>query len=313
MKKVAFFTALPSRDLVAAAVAEAARANKAKVTRLDSMEMLDSVLATLWRMIKTADVVVADVSHGNANVIYEIGLAHGAGKPVILLSSTGAKPLPADLSGQLYIQYSDTVEGIRNLEYRLTHLLREHFDAERKIPRLRGPSDASQMRPGRKKAAQSEFDSILEVSGAERHHRFTDWFATLLDAVPSWEVVSRAESGRDRGYDLVVWNSSSASEFGALGNPIPIELKAHKTLRSDTIAAACQRAQLERLKGIIFATTAKSTASTRKLIQQLYDVQRFAVLLLDYDSLHTVTSPEDLLKVSRSQLQRVVYGVADDV
>jgi hypothetical protein len=50
----------------------------------------------VWQGIRSADVVVADITGNNPNVFYEVGLAHALGKEVIVLTQD-EKDLPFDI------------------------------------------------------------------------------------------------------------------------------------------------------------------------------------------------------------------------
>ena len=56
--------------------------------------------------IRKADLIIADVSRENPNVLYELGFAHALRKPTILLVDikSGSR-LPSDLDGLEYITY----------------------------------------------------------------------------------------------------------------------------------------------------------------------------------------------------------------
>ena len=57
--------------------------------------------------IERADLVVADVSGTDSNVMYELGYAHALGKPTVLLvDGTGEHGLPSALAGNLFLTYS---------------------------------------------------------------------------------------------------------------------------------------------------------------------------------------------------------------
>ena len=58
----------------------------------------------IWNEILQAGVIVADVSALNANVFYEVGLAHALGKEVFILKRGDAK-VPADFGGAHYYEY----------------------------------------------------------------------------------------------------------------------------------------------------------------------------------------------------------------
>ncbi len=56
--------------------------------------------------IRQADLIIADVSRQNPNVLYEVGFAHALRKPTILLFNIKSNyNLPSDLAGLQYITY----------------------------------------------------------------------------------------------------------------------------------------------------------------------------------------------------------------
>jgi hypothetical protein len=63
------------------------------------------VMDQIWRGINSAKVLVAELTTKNANVFYELGLAHALGKPVVLVSST-QEDVPFDLH-QIRVIYYD--------------------------------------------------------------------------------------------------------------------------------------------------------------------------------------------------------------
>ncbi|HZF14037.1 MAG TPA: hypothetical protein VFE33_35025 [Thermoanaerobaculia bacterium] len=66
-----------------------------------------NVMADLWSGIYFADVVVADLTGRNANVLYEVGIAHALAKPVILLAQSDAD-IPFDLRTRRVVIYKAT-------------------------------------------------------------------------------------------------------------------------------------------------------------------------------------------------------------
>lgn len=71
----------------------------------------------IWRGITGSGVIVADVTGGNANVAYEVGLADAIGKEVILLSQESK--VPFDFSGQRLIIYENSIAGSLSLKDQL--------------------------------------------------------------------------------------------------------------------------------------------------------------------------------------------------
>jgi hypothetical protein len=73
--------------------------------RGDSLFRPSPVMADVWQMIQSAKVLVAELTEKNANVFYELGLAHALGKPVILISET-IDDVPFDLQPLRVILYN---------------------------------------------------------------------------------------------------------------------------------------------------------------------------------------------------------------
>ena len=64
---------------------------------------------SVYQNITRADLVVADITGGNPDVMYEVGFAHALRKPVILLADRTTTNIPLDLAGHLVI-ISDPAE-----------------------------------------------------------------------------------------------------------------------------------------------------------------------------------------------------------
>lgn len=65
------------------------------------------IMDQIWRGIHGADVLVAELTSKNANVFYELGLAHALEKPVVLVSSN-EEDVPFDLRHIRVILYDQT-------------------------------------------------------------------------------------------------------------------------------------------------------------------------------------------------------------
>lgn len=92
-------------DTVRRAVEEAGlRIVRYRNTIRPGAEMTSSILDGIRR----ADLIIADVTRKNPNVLYEIGFAHALRKPTILLFDVKSNDsLPSDLSGLQYITYDN--------------------------------------------------------------------------------------------------------------------------------------------------------------------------------------------------------------
>ncbi len=71
-----------------------------------------SIMEEVWAALNACRFVIAEISGGNDNVFYELGIAHTLNKPAILIT-TAARPeqVAFDVRHLRYLQYENTVEG----------------------------------------------------------------------------------------------------------------------------------------------------------------------------------------------------------
>ena len=85
--------------------------------RADDFAHNKEILAVIRTLIQQSLLIIADITDNNANVFYELGFAHGLGKPAILITQNRDE-VPFDL------------RGIKNIEYRSV------TDLKSKLPEL---------------------------------------------------------------------------------------------------------------------------------------------------------------------------------
>ena len=85
------------------------------IARADDFFTPDVIMNNIWAAIYHSQIVIADCTGRNANVFYEIGLAHALGKPVILITQN-QDDVPFDLKQRRFIKYSFTPRGMHDLE-----------------------------------------------------------------------------------------------------------------------------------------------------------------------------------------------------
>jgi hypothetical protein len=81
-----------------------------------------NVLQDIWSALYASRLVIAELTERNANVYYELGIAHTLGKPAVLLAQD-INSIPFDLRHQRVIVYSDDLPGYSKLQRELpSHL-----------------------------------------------------------------------------------------------------------------------------------------------------------------------------------------------
>jgi len=97
--------------------------------RGDEIYTNQSIVQDIWSAVRSARLVVAELSGRNPNVMYEIGLAHAIGKPIILLTRT-EDDVPFDLKALRYIFYdTNNPEWGNDLRTELTRAIRRILDS----------------------------------------------------------------------------------------------------------------------------------------------------------------------------------------
>ena len=93
----------------------------------DALDAEDAFIDTIISNIQKADVIIADCTGHNPNVLYELGLAHAYGKPVLPIMQTAdpARDIPSDLRHRTFILYQldRHVEFFDELDTRLQHMM----------------------------------------------------------------------------------------------------------------------------------------------------------------------------------------------
>lgn len=106
--------------------------------RADDFFQPTEIMSTIWSRIKSATIILADVSGRNPNVFYELGLAHAISKPVILVTSS-AEEIPFDLKAIRHIVYNkDDLFWGQNLRNAIIDTLNEP-SIEQSIPSIFKP------------------------------------------------------------------------------------------------------------------------------------------------------------------------------
>jgi hypothetical protein len=126
-----------ARDLaiVYDTIVEALR-DRMSCSRADKRFFLDGIFPRVMEGIASSELIVADLTGRNANVFYELGLAHVRTKNVLLLSQK-REDLPFNIAGMnCFVYEKDSKEGLKALKARIRQAA-EELQAKRTPPILR--------------------------------------------------------------------------------------------------------------------------------------------------------------------------------
>lgn len=117
-------------DVFEQVIEPACRTHDLEPVRADQIALPGEITTQILRHLRDDDLVIADISGGNPNVMYELGLRHSTGKPVIQIGEYGQ--LPFDVAGVRTIQFSRSERGLiearRQLERTLSAFLVDGAD-----------------------------------------------------------------------------------------------------------------------------------------------------------------------------------------
>jgi hypothetical protein len=146
--------------------------------RADDMSRPGVIVDQIWRGINQARVCLADVTGRNANVMYELGLAHAVGKPVVQVVQD-IEDLPFDLRSLRHVVYRTEAPRWR---YHLANAIRRMLTATLEEPASALALDPS-ARTGRVSDAEArESALILTCAPDEASHRMKRVLASSFAA-----------------------------------------------------------------------------------------------------------------------------------
>lgn len=134
-------------DAVHEAIAAAIERSGLQPVRADDVFLTRAALEKILRGIGEAEVVVADVTGRNANVFYEVGIAHAVKDNVILIAQDLERDVPFDLRHIDHVIYTQDESGLIELASRLEEVIRsldpepEHSPAESTAPQSATAAD----------------------------------------------------------------------------------------------------------------------------------------------------------------------------
>jgi len=128
------FVIMPFRDdlkvVYDSAIKPAVEACDLTVRRGDDFYSDERIMDEVWTAVYRSKLCIADCTGANANVFYELGMAHTLGKASILITST-LDDIPFDVRDRRIIVYENTADGLAELHKTLQKTIQsemvEHY------------------------------------------------------------------------------------------------------------------------------------------------------------------------------------------
>jgi hypothetical protein len=113
-----------------AAVFPAMQANGINLQQIVRVFGSESFLDQVYDSVQSAEIIVADVSDANADLMYVLGLCHGLRRCPILIA-TQTTELPFNLDALRCVRFEMSADGIFRLREQLERAIRVHLSASR--------------------------------------------------------------------------------------------------------------------------------------------------------------------------------------
>lgn len=160
--------------------------------RVDEISRPGSITRDIVEGILDSDVVIADLTSRNANVFYELGIAHSTGNKTIMTVQTMAD-IPFDIANYRVLVYEQTISGSRKFSRELEKAIQELLAA---LDRTNNPLQEVLSHRNtigvRRKAPLAKYIPMADLPGPIR-----DWLVrnkiTYADDVAKIDVRALAE------------------------------------------------------------------------------------------------------------------------
>lgn len=108
-------------------VKQAAKGLPLNIQRADDIFAPGDIVNDIWKMINHAGLIIADITVHNANVFYELGLAHTIGKKVVLIRQFEGEKAPFDLAFWRHFEYGLMPKDAENFKKTLKKIFENYL------------------------------------------------------------------------------------------------------------------------------------------------------------------------------------------
>src|SRR5258706_8606530 len=231
-------------EAVYAVIREAVHSIGGEVQRADEIAKPGNIIEQVYAALEGADVIIADVSLSNPNVLYELGFAHAAGKPCILIAQD-VDHLPFDIATVRTIIYDlKSKPGLRILHNNLKralHAVIEHPAQFSEKPTTDTTRRSVFISYSHRDAAYLE-RLMVHLRPLEKSGLIDLWADTKLEAGDKWKAEIETALRRARIAILLISADFLASNF-IVDNELPPILtnaEAHGTRILPVVVGHCR-------------------------------------------------------------------------
>lgn len=253
------------------------------------------VVSQLIDVIQRSDLIIAEITQESPHIYYEIGIAHGNNKPVILISRNNNVNIVSTLFVKLYV-YEPTSDGLRNLAFRIEYLLNNEqiFKSITPLSQTAIAHQNSTNEIGRIK-------QLISSSGLNQV-QLTEILYQILSDLEGFTVSFNAVVAAE--YDLIIWNASYDSELNSLGTPIPVEIKSQVRFNMDMVYAMAAKARLHGFRSYILFIGDTVPEESKEAVKTIAAQFSINILIVDLPQLEKIDNAQDLYVCIKSLIRK---------
>ena len=103
--------------------------NKFKVTASHKISKTGSITGQIIKHLLNDELVIANLTKLNPNVMYELAVRHAVGKPVVMIAEEGTEN-PFDVYGERVIRFQGDFKGVEELKNRMEQTIKESLEED---------------------------------------------------------------------------------------------------------------------------------------------------------------------------------------
>jgi DeoR/GlpR family transcriptional regulator of sugar metabolism len=185
-----------------------------KCNRADDLYSSEPIMESILRGIASSEIVIADVTDRNANVFYELGIAHTVKDRCIILTQN-LDDVPFDLRHLRCIGYDNTISGATKLKRDLTNAIR---DLAKASPTIHIPpifTGELKRQTYFEQCLTANVNSKKSIARYVAEHLLADGDSIILDAGTTCYFVAEeirahlTKSSMNAGYAIMTHNCSA--------------------------------------------------------------------------------------------------------
>ena len=108
-------------------IKEVGKKHNLNIVRADDIFAAHNIVNDIWELINKSGLIIADITIHNANVFYELGIAHTLGKDVVLIRQAGGEKTPFDISLWRYFEYELNPTKAEEFKNTLSKVFEHHL------------------------------------------------------------------------------------------------------------------------------------------------------------------------------------------